>query len=126
VTIGDRETLDGGRNTVAHSFRQLLVDLREWRTCNLFVPIRALETSADYLRATSVDSATRTRICEMLKSAKIAPANDTRHHQMLLGHVSAAAAKFDVATMVDKYEKFYRDILAGAGDVAMHKDGDRN
>jgi glycosyltransferase involved in cell wall biosynthesis len=53
-------------------------------------------------------------------------ANDTRHHQMLLSHVSAAAAKFDVATMVDKYEKFYRDILAGADDVAMQRDGDRN
>jgi hypothetical protein len=54
VTIGDRETLDGGRNTVAHSFRQLL-DSRDLRTCNLFTANPALETSADCLRATSVN-----------------------------------------------------------------------
>ena len=40
-------------------------------------------------------------------------ANDRRHYEELQSRVPAAAAKFDVATMLQKYEDVYMDVLAG-------------
>ncbi len=50
-------------------------------------------------------------------------ANDAQRYQVLKSRVPIAAAKFDPAAMIEKYEEVYRDIMAGptrsASDMAM-------
>jgi glycosyltransferase involved in cell wall biosynthesis len=57
-------------------------------------------------------------------------ANDPQHYQKLLSRVPTAAAKFDVAAMLEKYEEVYRTILAAPrrrrGDIATEGVGELN
>ncbi len=57
-------------------------------------------------------------------------ANDVQRYQELKSRVPTAAAKFDPAVMVEKYEKVYRDILVGPtrsrSDIAVNGIGGLN
>jgi glycosyltransferase involved in cell wall biosynthesis len=57
-------------------------------------------------------------------------ANDDQHYRKLKSRVPAAAAKFDVAAMLEKYEEVYREILAAHGrsrrDLATQGVGELN